>query len=66
MTCSEEEQYLLRCINALRLSYERDAKPYLDRLVELRNMKRPPLVVPLEEWEKFQSLTQWSESRKTQ
>ena len=35
---SAEERYCHEALTALRLAFERDAKPYIDRLVGLRSM----------------------------
>lgn len=36
---SEEELYLRQCLLELRLRYERDSKPYIDRLVVIETRK---------------------------
>jgi hypothetical protein len=40
-----EEQYLVEQIRQLQLAYERDAKPYIERLVHLRSLEPSPRVV---------------------
>lgn len=48
MTQSVEEALCIQRINELRLVFERDAKPYVDRLVSIRNLRgSEPLTVPL-------------------
>lgn len=43
-----EEAYLLQCLAELREAHERDAKPYLDRLVTIQAMKTPkPFVLTI-------------------
>lgn len=42
---SEEERYCLEALHILRLSYERDAKPYIDRLVAIKSMQPAPSIV---------------------
>ena len=40
-----EEQYLLEQIRRLQLVYERDSKPYIERLVHLRSLEPAPRLV---------------------
>lgn len=61
---SEEEQYLMMAINALSQAYVRDTKPYVDRLVAIRNMKRPSFIVSRDELERLQILMQAEKPRK--
>lgn len=39
-----EERYCLQALAELRRSYERDAKPYIDRLVQLRSTRPVPTI----------------------
>lgn len=49
-----EEQYCLKRLAELRESYELDAKPYIDRLVNIRAMRTTaPLVLPIEQAREF-------------
>lgn len=49
-----EEQYLLQCLAQLRQAYERDAKPYLDRLVAIRSLQTSaPLVLSIDQAREF-------------
>ena len=40
-----EEQYCYQALAELRKSYERDAKPYIDRLVAITNMRPAPSIM---------------------
>lgn len=44
-----EERYLLGQLAIIRQSYEQAAKPYVDRLVALRSMSRPQMLVSIDE-----------------
>lgn len=49
-----EERYLLQALFDLRCAFDRDAKPYLDRLIAIRSMQRhEPLVVTMDQWREF-------------
>ena len=50
-----EEQYLVNQIDLLRESYEKAAKPYVDRLIQIRSMSLPSLSIDKAVWEQFQS-----------
>ena len=44
-----EEQYLIEQIELLQRSYERAAKPFVDRLIYLRTIELPkPIFIPEE------------------
>lgn len=44
-----EEQYLIEQIHLLQQSYEKAAKPFVDRLIYLRNIEFPrPIFIPKE------------------
>ena len=46
----EEERYLLDTLDGLRRSYEKAAKPYIDRLVRIRNARpAQPMIVSIAE-----------------
>lgn len=40
----DEEQYCFQMLAELRKSYERDAQPYIDRLVAIRSMRTVPSI----------------------
>jgi hypothetical protein len=47
-----EEQYLVDAIRVLQRDYEKAAKPYFDRLVQIRSMQPPPpMIISLEQAE---------------
>ena len=49
-----EERYCYQMLAELRKSYERDAKPYIDRLVALKSMQTPaPIVLTLDQAREF-------------
>jgi hypothetical protein len=50
-----EEQYLLEQISLIRESYEKAAKPYVDRLIQIRSMSMSSVLIDKEVWDKFQS-----------
>jgi len=53
-----EEQYCLQMLAELRKAYELDAKPYIDRLTQIRQMSPiAPLVLPIEQAREFIELT---------
>ena len=52
------EAQLLQALAELRRSYERDAKPYIDRLVEIRARQTPaPLLLTADQAKEFIDLT---------
>ena len=52
------EAQLLQALAELRRSYERDAKPYIDRLVEIRSRQTPgPLLLTADQAKEFIELT---------
>lgn len=53
-----EERFLMQAITELRLEFQRAAKPYIDRLVLIQSMKRPPsIVLTLDQAQTFFDLT---------
>ena len=42
-----EQDYLHQQLSSLRESYNQAAKPIIDRLVYLKNLERPSIVVPM-------------------
>ena len=55
---SAEERYLFQTLAELRRAYERDAKPYIDRLVAIRSMRSSvPLVLTLDQAREFIDIT---------
>lgn len=49
MDCLEDqERYLLDMLHAIRESHEKAAKPYLERLLEIRSMRIPKQTVVTE------------------
>jgi len=44
-----EERYLLAAIADLQASYHKAAKPYVDRLIAIRNMRAPVMIVSKDE-----------------
>ena len=52
------EAQLLQALAELRRSYERDAKPYIDRLVGIRSRQTPaPLLLTADQAKEFIELT---------
>ena len=43
-----EEQYLIEQIELLQRSYEKAAKPFIDRLIYLRSIELKPIFIPKE------------------
>lgn len=53
-----EEQYCLQCIAELRESFQRDAKPYFDRLAAIRAMNpQPSIMLSLDQAREFIGFT---------
>ena len=44
-----EERYCYQMLAELRKSYERDAKPYIDRLVAIKSMQAPSITLTLDQ-----------------
>jgi hypothetical protein len=44
---SAEERYCHEAIRALQLSFNKAAKPYIDRLVSIRSLRTPTYVIPI-------------------
>ena len=45
----EAERRCYEALALLRLEYERAARPYIDQLVKIRNMRPPqPMIIPLD------------------
>jgi len=49
-----EEKYLLEQISLIRESYEKAAKPYVDRLIQIRSMSLPSFLIDKSIWDEFQ------------
>lgn len=47
----EEERMLIECIEAVRKSYEAAAKPYVNRLISLRNTFPDPIYITKEQYD---------------
>ena len=53
-----EEQYCYQTLADLRRSYERNAKPYIDRLVAIRAIQPPaPVALTLDQAREFIDIT---------
>lgn len=44
-TDADEERYCYQMLAELRKAYERDAKPFIDRLVHLKSLEPTPRIV---------------------
>jgi hypothetical protein len=44
-----EERYLLAAIADLQVTYRKAAQPYVDRLIAIRNMRMPAMIVSKDE-----------------
>ena len=61
----DREQYLRMQLAELEASYRRDAKPIMDELIKIQNMKPPaPIVFPAAELPDFlrEQVTRWNGS----
>jgi nucleoid-associated protein YejK len=52
-----EERYCYQMLAELRKSYERDAKPYIDRLVAIKSTQAPSITLTLEQAREFVDFT---------
>ena len=54
----EEERYCLQMLAELRKAYERDAKPYIDRLIAIHSMRpSKTLVLSIDQAREFIDFT---------
>ncbi len=44
---NDEEQYIHECLRRLQEQYYKNAKPYMERLAQLKSLETPTLFMPL-------------------